>query len=247
MSAKLEIAKGFSNAGQERIIFDNLTLEITPGEILSIVGPSGCGKTTLMRILAGLDSSYQGIYQNSFSKPVLIFQESLLFSWLNVYRNLEMVVLQNFSSKISKQKFILGILKKVGLASYRKYPVWKLSGGMKKRVEIARAMAANADLFLFDEALANLDYLSRMALLEQIKIFLKKANRTAVYVTHDIREALLIADRVAIFSMDEKHIGNIHRLADFQDLWELEKRIYEEIRKTSLSIKHLEHPVPPVQ
>jgi iron(III) transport system ATP-binding protein len=197
-----------SYAGQT--IFSDLNLEMTKGEIMSLVGPSGCGKTTFLRCIAGLSFSTSGsIYVNDVNitnskaderAVVLMFQQPLLFPHLTILENVT-YGLKYGKKKSKKQERIekgMAILEKVELAALsERYPN-QLSGGQQQRVALARALILNPNLLLLDEPFSSLDPSLRSSIRSWVRDFLKKEGVTALFVTHDREEAMMMGDRIAV-------------------------------------------------
>ena len=183
-------------AFDEKNIFKDFSFELKNGEIIALMGPSGCGKTTLLGLSAGLLTPQKGEIINSFEKISYVFQEPRLFPWLTVKENL--LVVKNQKDK-NAEKTVMECLALVDLAdAANKYPD-ELSGGMKSRVSLARALAFGGDLFLFDEPFAALDEELRRKLSQKIKLYLRKRGASAILVTHNREDAELIADRIITF------------------------------------------------
>ena len=183
-------------AFDEKNIFQNFSLELKKGEILALMGPSGCGKTTLLGLASGLLKPQKGEIVNSFQKTSYVFQEPRLFPWLTVKENL--IAVMDKKDK-NAEKTVLECLALVGLEDASdKYPD-ELSGGMKSRVSLARALAFGGDLFLFDEPFAALDTELRQKLSKKIKQHLRKSGASAILVTHNREDAKIIADRIITF------------------------------------------------
>ena len=183
-------------AFDQKNIFRNFSLELKKGEILALMGPSGCGKTTLLGLASGLLKPQKGEIVISFKKISYVFQEPRLFPWLTVKENLLAVM-----DKKDKhaEKTVLECLALVGLKDdCDKYPD-ELSGGMKSRVSLARALAFGGDLFLFDEPFAALDAELRHELSKKLKQHLRQNGASAILVTHNREDARLIADRLITF------------------------------------------------
>lgn len=184
-------------------VLRNVNLDIKPHEFLTILGPSGCGKSTLLRILAQLENPSQGQWQSqkknlNFS---FVFQEAELLPWLNVSENigLPLTLIPKVQSSLSLEE----VLALVQLSSFKDYYPHQLSGGMKMRTSIARALITNPDLLLMDEPFSSLDENTRYELQEQLLILQKKKKITVVFVTHSIQEAVYLSDRVQVFSARE--------------------------------------------
>lgn len=183
--------------GQTPVI-QNLRLDILKGEMIALIGPSGSGKTTLLNLIAGLDKQYHGFIHlpDEDSRIALMFQEARLMPWLSVLDN---VLLVNPEVPDARRK-ALALLEKVGMQAQAESFPNALSGGMKKRVALARAFMYEPNLLLLDEPLSSLDKPSAQALRELVISLAQQNNTTVVYVTHDLNEAVCVADRVIVLS-----------------------------------------------
>lgn len=187
-------------------VLNNINLEVYKNEFICIIGASGCGKSTLLRIIGGLEREYEGkVYSKDklIEKPGvdrgIIFQESRLFPWLNIEKNVEFGLQEKLNSH-KKNDIIKKHLELVGLEKFaRAYP-HQLSGGMQQRASIARALVNNPDILLLDEPFSALDAFTRMSMQQEILKIWKKEKTTMILVTHDIDEAVFLADRVVILS-----------------------------------------------
>ena len=184
------------------ILFQDMNLTLKAGEIVSLLGPSGCGKTTLLRMIAGLESS--GVGEISIGKNVIgfvgfIFQKPILYPHLNVAKN---ILLGNNEklSKVMKEQLIDESLELVKLSGFAKRKVTTLSGGEAQRVVLARALLAKPKLLLLDEPLSSLDVDARRDLAKEIRDLIKQQNISAIHVTHDKDEANIVADRILDWS-----------------------------------------------
>ena len=184
------------------ILFQNMNLTLKAGEIVSLLGPSGCGKTTLLRMIAGLESS--GVGEISIAKNVIdyvgfIFQKPILYPHLNVAKN---ILLGNNEklSKVMRDQLIDESLELVKLSGFAKRKVTTLSGGEAQRVVLARALLAKPKLLLLDEPLSSLDVDARRDLAKEIRDLIKQQNISAIHVTHDKDEANIVADRILDWS-----------------------------------------------
>lgn len=180
---------------------DNISLNIKEGEIIAIVGPSGCGKSTLLSILCGLENKNKGTYifpNKDKIKIGYMLQQDTLFPWLNIIDNC-MIGLK-IENKKSKKDNVLKLLKNYGLSEFiNNYPK-NLSGGMRQRVALIRTLAINPDILLMDEPFSALDYQTRLAVSDDVYKIIKKENKTVIIVTHDLAEAISMADRIIIMS-----------------------------------------------
>jgi sulfonate transport system ATP-binding protein len=197
-----------------RTVLDSLSLSIRHGEIVSLVGPSGCGKSTLLRIVAGLDRNYEGAVmldgepQRAPSSRVgVVFQESRLLPWLNVADNVAFPAGQHQGDDPRVQE----LLAQVGLVNARASLPKHLSGGMAQRVAIARGLFSNPDLLLLDEPFSAVDAITRMRLQDLLLSLVSVRNTAALVVTHDLDEALYLADRVLLMMPSGK--GGAGRIA----------------------------------
>ncbi len=186
-------------------IIESLSLGIRHGEFACLLGPSGCGKTTLLNILAGFESAFTGELKAN-GEPILkpdprrlcLFQQSSVFPWLTVEENVA------FGIRGEKAQFVREkvehYVELVGLRGHETHYPRQLSGGMKQRLELARALAADAEILFMDEPFSALDYLSRMQMREELERIWQREKKTVVMVTHDVEEALQLADRIFILS-----------------------------------------------
>jgi len=193
---------------------DNVSLNVHEGEFVCLVGPSGCGKSTLLSIIAGLESP-DGGQVLADGKPVtgpgrermVMFQESALFPWLDVLDNVLFgLKLKPNLNRNERREVALFYLKLVGLDKFIHANIHELSGGMKQRVALARALAPNPRVLLMDEPFAALDALTREQLYGDIQRIWAERKKTIVFVTHNVREAACLGDRVVLFS---PHPGRI--------------------------------------
>ena len=176
-----------------------VNLDIATGEFVTVVGPSGCGKSTLLRIIAGLIST-----QGSVEKPdkgAFVFQDAALLPWRTVQKNAELLMeLEDGFSKQERISRVSSALQQVGLSGFEKSYPHQLSGGMKMRLSLARALVLRPDYLLLDEPLSAVDELTRELLQEEIHALWKKENFTAILVTHNVPEAVFLSNRVVVMS-----------------------------------------------
>lgn len=194
----LEI-KNLNKSYAEESIFKNFSLQLSDDKINCIIGPSGCGKTTFLNILAGLieyeSGSLNGISKNDIS---YIFQEDRLIEWLTVKENLQ-ITLKKYYKKSSLDDEIENLLDIVGIKSVEdKYPD-ELSGGMRQRVNIARAFGKPSKILLMDEPFKSLDYKLKYTIIDEFKNILNKNKRLVILVTHDLEEAVYFNGRIFVF------------------------------------------------
>ena len=200
------VSKEFETRNGKLLALQETSLEIDSGEFVCFVGPSGCGKTTLLNLVAGLEATSRGeiwANENKITGPgsdrVVIFQESALFPWLNVIQNVEFGLVRRMRAK-KRREIARTFLNLVHLSRFEKSYVHELSGGMKSRVALARALALNPQVLLMDEPFAALDAQTRGILHEELQDIWLKTRQTILFVTHNVREAVRLADRVLVFS-----------------------------------------------
>lgn len=201
------IKKEFDINGTKLEVLRDVNLEVKDGEIVCIVGPSGCGKSTLLRMIAGLDHPTSGeIFLNGrkIEKPDenevgVIFQESRLFPWSTVEKNIAFGITKKLS-RVEKKKLVADHIHLVGLDGFEKALPGQLSGGMMQRVSIARSLINRPHLLLLDEPFGALDAFTKMSMQEEIQRIWKQEKMTLLMVTHDIDEAVYLADRVVVMS-----------------------------------------------
>jgi len=195
------VSKSFSQHGGEPVL-DALSLEVRDGELLALIGPSGCGKSTLLHIVAGLSRPTAGTFwTRPGTRAAYVFQRPRLLPWRNVVRNVEFGLEQlPGRTRGQNRERALSALRLVNLEGHEsKYP-HQLSGGMQQRAALARGLALDPGLLLLDEPFGSLDALTRGYLQEELLGIVRRTGTTAVLVTHDIDEALLLADRLVVMS-----------------------------------------------
>ena len=196
-----------TQSGERLLALDRINLQVKPGEFLCIVGPSGCGKSTLLHLIAGLHQQTAGqilVDGKSVQGPgpdrILIFQELGLFPWLTVGQNVEFGMKMKGLGKVERQEKTRHYLGLVHLAQFKDSYTHQLSGGMRQRVALARALAAEPDVLLMDEPFAALDAQTRDLLHDELERIWSETGRTIIFVTHNVREAIRLGDRVALLT-----------------------------------------------
>lgn len=201
-------------------VLDHLNLEFYEGEMVCLLGPSGCGKSTLLRIIAGFDTHVSGGVTIDGEKVVgpspnhiFVFQHSGLLPWMTVWQNVELGV-RNVKDVRTRQEKIQENIDMVDLTDFEQHYPYQLSGGMQRRAELARALAANPDVLIMDEPFSGLDFLSHMKIREEIVNMHELLRKTTLVVTHDIDDALLMGDRVVVMSERPAQV-KLNRQLDF--------------------------------
>jgi NitT/TauT family transport system ATP-binding protein len=196
-----------TTSGERLLALDKINLEVKPGEFLCIVGPSGCGKSTLLHLIAGVQPQTSGkvlVDGTPVSGPgtdrILIFQELGLFPWLTVGGNVEFGLKMKNVSKAEREEKVQYYLRLVHLLKFRDSYIHQLSGGMRQRVALARALATEPDVLLMDEPFAALDAQTRDLLHDELERIWAETGRTIIFVTHNVREAVRLGDRVALMT-----------------------------------------------
>jgi NitT/TauT family transport system ATP-binding protein len=202
-------------AGNEGIhVLERINMDVRPGEFVCIVGPSGCGKTTLLNAIGGFLEPTQGEVlvegrpvQGPDPRRIFIFQEGGVFPWLTARDNIGFGLLR--MRKADRNRIVDHYIKMVGLSGFeRSYPR-ELSGGMRQRVEIARALAASPEILYLDEPFGALDYITRFKMRSDLVRIWQSERKTVLFVTHDIDEAVQLADRVVVMGRRPATIRNV--------------------------------------
>ena len=188
------------NKQSQNLIFKNLNFTIKKGQFVSFFGPSGCGKTTLLNIISGLDKDFDGSVQ-TYNDPTnsnisYMFQAPRLFPWLTAIENIKYPI----NKRKNCEKIAFELIKKIGLEKYKNQYPNKLSGGMQRRIALARAFAPNPDILLLDEPFISIDKKVSNLLRKLLVKLWKKYKPIIVFVTHDLDEAIELADRICFLS-----------------------------------------------
>jgi len=196
-----------TESGERLLALDHINLQVKAGEFVCIVGPSGCGKSTLLHLIAGLHQPTSGQVlvdgqpvQGPGTDRIMIFQEHGLFPWLTVAQNVEFGMKMKGIGKPEREEKTREYLRLVHLAKFEKSYIHQLSGGMRQRVAIARALATEPDVLLMDEPFAALDAQTRDLLHDELERIWGDTGRTIIFVTHNVREAVRLGDRVILLT-----------------------------------------------
>jgi ABC-type nitrate/sulfonate/bicarbonate transport system ATPase subunit len=195
----------FERDGKSTHVLNDINLEVGNGEFVCLLGPSGCGKTTLLNAMAGFLSPTSGeikvngeVVRKPDPRRIFVFQERGVFPWLTVEGNIGFGLSK--LARAEREKRIAHYVKMVGLEGFEKTYPQELSGGMKQRLEVARALAVNPDMLLLDEPFGALDSITRLIMRGELLRIWEAERKTIVFVTHDIDEAVQLADRVVVMS-----------------------------------------------
>jgi NitT/TauT family transport system ATP-binding protein len=195
----------FTRDGQSTAVLNDINLEVGDGEFLCLLGPSGCGKSTLLSAMAGFLSPTSGeiridgeVVGRPDPRRIFVFQERGVFPWLTVEGNIGFGLFK--LSRAEREQRIAHYVKMVGLRGFEKAYPPELSGGMKQRLEVARALAVNPDMLFLDEPFGALDSITRLIMRGELLRIWEAERKTIIFVTHDIDEAVQLADRVAVMS-----------------------------------------------
>jgi NitT/TauT family transport system ATP-binding protein len=193
-------------------VLDNIDLTVAPGEFVCLLGASGCGKSTLLNLIADLDRPTAGRIEVTGGRPALMFQEHALFPWLTAGKNIELALKLTGLPRADRRPRAEELLELVRLKGSYGKRVHELSGGMRQRVALARALAQGGDLLLMDEPFAALDAITRDVLHDELTRIWEETGRAVVFVTHNVREAVRLAQRVVLLSSRPGRIAREWRI-----------------------------------
>jgi NitT/TauT family transport system ATP-binding protein len=252
------VGKRFSSRGGWTHAVEKFTLGIAPGEFVCLVGPSGCGKTTLLNIAAGLVKPDAGaVYVDG--RPItgpgpdrtVVFQENALFPWMTVKKNVEFGMEMLGKSRIERDVTSRFYLRLTSLDEFEDFYVHELSGGMKQRAQLARALCMNPSVLLMDEPFAALDAMTRDFLYDQVQTLIIAVKKTVLFITHNIREAVILADRVVLMTAQPGSIkADIKidlprpRTFDAPEVLQVTSELLKEIRTEIEKAEEEEHHAP---
>ena len=205
------LKKNYHTKEKEFSAVDNFSFNLKKGDFVAIVGPSGCGKSTILSILCGLDKPSQGhIEYNPKLKFGYMLQGDNLFEWRTIYKNC--LIGLEIQNNLENKKYVDKLLKTYGLWEFKDTYPSNLSGGQRQRVSLIRTLATKPDILLLDEPFSKLDYQTRLAVSDDVFKIIKKEEKSAIMVTHDIAEAISMADKVIVLSNRPSTIKNIYEI-----------------------------------
>ncbi|MGW2620288.1 ABC transporter ATP-binding protein [Streptomyces sp. NPDC001500] len=193
------VSKSFQGPAGSQLVLDDISLDIAPGEFVTLLGASGCGKSTLLNLVAGLDRPSCGDIATD-GRPALMFQEHALFPWLTAGKNVELALRLRGVPRSERRERAEELLELVRLKGAHGKRVHELSGGMRQRVSMARALAQESRLLLMDEPFAALDAITRDVLHDELTRIWRETRLSVLFVTHNVREAVRLAERVVLLS-----------------------------------------------
>jgi len=194
------VSKQYGSGASALLALDHVSLTVRQGEFVCLLGASGCGKSTLLSLVAGLDRISGGTLDIGGRNVSLMFQEAALFPWLSVAGNVELPLRLQGVGKAERRKRAQELLEIVRLRDFGDKRPHELSGGMRQRVALARALAQNADILLMDEPFGALDAMTRDLLHDELERIWREQELTVLFVTHNVREAVRLGDRVVLLS-----------------------------------------------
>jgi NitT/TauT family transport system ATP-binding protein len=194
------VSKTYGRGSSAVQALGGVSLSVAPGEFVCLVGASGCGKSTLLSLVAGLDVPTAGTVSTGGRRVAFLFQEPALFPWLTAVQNVELPLRANGVTRKARQQRARELLDAVHLGGFAGQRPHELSGGMRQRVALARALAQDADVLLMDEPFGALDAMTRDLLHELLEGIWRRQGFSVVFVTHEVREAVRLGDRVVLLS-----------------------------------------------
>jgi len=238
-------------------VIESFSHDFTQGQLVALVGPSGCGKSTLLHIAAGLTTPTSGSAQAD-GQPIkgpnparmLMFQENALYPWLTLVQNVALALeLQKVSKKVAREQ-ASAWLKKVALGGFEDYYPHQVSGGMRQRAALARAFISKPQVLLLDEPFGALDALTRLTLQDVLRDLIRESDVTVLLVTHDVDEALFLADHILVFStrpavvLKEFSLAHCEKTHDLSDFAGMRREI---LGLLGINAEHHEHATPTLE
>ena len=207
------VRKVFYSKTQETVAVDGLSFCVDEGQFVAIIGPSGCGKTTILSLVSGLIEPTSGkvVFERPNSRVGYMLQRDQLFEWRTIEKNVLLGLEIKGKVKSEDREFAQELLKKYGLWEFRKHYPQELSGGMRQRAALIRTLAIRPDLLLLDEPFSALDFQTRLSVCDDVYAIIRQEHKTALLVTHDISEAISMADTVVVLTGRPAKVMAIHK------------------------------------
>ncbi len=236
----------FGKKGKQVTVLQDISFDVAQNEFVSLLGPSGCGKSTLLRLMADLlqPSSGQIIIQKEHPREVrlrrkfgIVFQNPTLFEWRTVRENVELPLEVMGRNRAEYRSMVDQLLETVGLTKFKDYYPWQLSGGMQQRVAIARALSLDPPILFMDEPFSALDEFTKEKLQFELLEIKRKTNKTIVFVTHSIPEAVFLSNRIIVLSANPGRVHSVHHV-DLGEDRTLQTRESERFHALTASIRN---------
>jgi NitT/TauT family transport system ATP-binding protein len=216
--------------GKHLKVLDDISFQVGPSEIVIVTGPSGCGKTTLLRIISGNITHFEGAINTSFSKTGFVFQEDRLLEWKTVFENVCLV------AQDGNKERAMELLREVGLGGFESYHPKDLSGGMRQRCAIARALFYGSDILLLDEPFRSLDHKLRQEMLKLVNEIKTEEKTAVLFVTHDIDEALKLADKIIVLTKRPARVAGVFTISTDTKRRNLDSCTFQKLKEKIISL-----------
>jgi NitT/TauT family transport system ATP-binding protein len=204
------VSKAFGSGNQRVVALDGVTLDVNAGEFVCLLGASGCGKSTLLNLVAGLDQPTSGMVAVHAHHTGLMFQDAALFPWLTARGNVELALKLAGVPRRERRPRASELLEMVHLGDFAKRRPHELSGGMRQRTALARALAQDADVLLMDEPFGALDAMTRDRLHDELEELWRSTRKTVIFVTHNVREAIRLGDCVVLLASRPGRVAAVY-------------------------------------
>jgi NitT/TauT family transport system ATP-binding protein len=208
----VDVSKVYGHGTSAVAALEHVSLEVAPGEFVCLLGASGCGKSTLLNVVAGLDRPSAGAVKVRAEHTGLMFQEAALFPWLTARGNIELALRLADVPRTQREQRAAELLQMVHLGDFASKRPHELSGGMRQRVALARALAQDAEILLMDEPFGALDALTRDRLHDELESLWHDTGKTVLFVTHNVREAVRLGDRVVLLASRPGRVAEIFEI-----------------------------------
>lgn len=224
------VCKHYHSRQGETIAVENINFSVNEGEFVAIIGPSGCGKTTLLSLAAGLISPTHGTVKNNGVSFGYMLQKDELFPWRTIEKNICLPLEVKRTLAEDTKARALRLAEKYGLGQFLKSYPHSLSGGMRQRAALIRTLAVNPDVLLLDEPFSALDYQTRLSVCDDVYSIIRSEKKTALLITHDISEAISVADKIIVLSARPARVVSTHEIS-FPESEPLKRRENKEFSK----------------